>query len=307
LTVRLHLDDRPVTAGAQTGFMQFKQGANRMNRTLLGITLIVILSLGLTGCQLETAVAQASQPYSIVSPTTTEIRCEQPQPEDIATCQQWEEEILATTVRIQLSGWLASAETNTATWTRLDTEIGHGTVKDGRTLVTHNHYQMPFDLLAAGRVTGLVSLFTAAGEPILSKADINIVTVVYEDSQTLVLDFQTGTGEGLFDQLGIPSAAFKSWAELPLQPGMEVAQLDWDGIAAYVDWTEIEAVITNDETPKLQLDNFNEVGSSGGGVFRQGAHIANNWQRTTVHETGGTAVLHQFSSAVLNLFLHEKL
>ncbi len=271
-----------------------------MNRILLGITLIVILSLGLTGCQLETAVAQASQPQSVVTPTTTEIRCVQPQPEDIATCQQWEEAFLATTVRIQMSGWLASAETNTATWTRLDTEIGHGTVKDGRYLVTHNHYQMPFDLLAAGRVTGLVSLFTSAGEPILSKADINIVRDVYADSQTLVLDFQTETGERLFDQLGIPSAAFKTWTDLPLQPGQEVAQIDWDGATAHVDWVEIEAVRTDDATPKLELDNFNEVGSSGGGVFWQGVHIANNWQRTTINETGGTGILLQFSSAALN-------
>ena len=271
-----------------------------MNRTLLGISLIVIFSFSLTGCQLETAVAQASEPQLIVTPTPTEIRCEQPQPEHTATCQQWEEEILASTVRIQLSGWLASAETNTATWTRLDTEIGYGTVKEGRYLVTHNHYQMPLDLLAAGRVTGLVSLFTSAGEPILSKADINIVRDVYADSQTLVLDFQTETGERLFDQLGIPSAAFKTWTDLPLQPGQEVAQIDWDGATAHVDWVEIEAVITNDGTPKLVLDNYNEVGSSGGGVFWQGVHIANNWQRTTVNDTGGTAILYQFSSAALN-------
>jgi len=47
---------------------------------------------------------------------------------------------------------------------------------------------MPFDLLAAGRMTGLVSLFTSAGEPLLTKADLNIVSVAYQDSQTLVLD-----------------------------------------------------------------------------------------------------------------------
>ena len=270
-----------------------------MNRTILGTSLIII-SFSLIGCQLETAVAQANGPQSIVTTTTTEIRCGQPQPEDIAICQQWEEEILATTVRIQLSGWLASAETNTATWSRLDTKIGHGTVKDGRTLVTHNHYQMPFDLLAAGRVTGLVSLFTSAGEPILAKADINMVSVVYRDSQTLVLAFQTETGEGLFDVLGIPSASFKTWTDLPLQPGQEVAQIDWDGATAHVDLVEIQAVITDNGTAKLELDNFNEVGSSGGGVFWQRVHIANNWQRTTVSETGGTAVLHQFSSAALN-------
>jgi hypothetical protein len=275
-----------------------------MNRMFLGISLIVIISFSLVGCQLETAVAQASNPQSTTTQSTpaAEIQCGQPKPEDVATCQQWEEEILATTVRIQLSGWLASAEANTATWTQLNTEIGHGTVKDGRYLVTHNHYQMPFDLLAAGRVTGLVYLFTAAGEPILSKADINIVSVAYEDSQTLVLAFQTETGEGLFDGLGIPSASFKPWTDLHLQPGLEVAQIDWDGTIADVDWIRIETVITAAETPKLELANFNEIGSSGGGVFWQGIHIANNWQRTTINETGGTAVLHQYSSAALNSY-----
>lgn len=277
-----------------------------MNRTFLGINLIVILSLGLIGCQLETAVAQASQPHLNVTPTTTEIRCGQPRPEDVVTCQRWEESFVATTVRIQLSGWLASAEENTATWTRLDTETGHGTVKDGRYLVTHNHYKMPFDLLLAGRVAGLVSLFTAAGDPILSKADINIVSVAYEDNQILVLDFQTETSAGLFEELGIPSASFKAWSDLALQAGQEVAQIDWDGTTAHVDWVEIQAVMTDNEIAKLELDNFNEVGSSGGGVFWEGVHIANNWQRTTVTEIGGTAVLHQFSSAALNSFPPDK-
>ena len=276
-----------------------------MNRTFLGINLIVILSLGLIGCQLETAVAQVNQPQPILTPTTSEIRCRQPQPEHAATCQQWQVKILATTVRIQLSGWLAAAEENTATWTRLDTETGHGTVKDGRYLVTHNHYGMPFDHMAAGRVTGLVSLFTSAGEPILSKADINIVSVAYEDNQTLVLDFQTESGAGLFDELGIPSAPFKTWSDFFLQAGQEVAQIDWDGATAHVDWVAIQAVKTKDETPKLELDNFNEIGSSGGGVFWQGVHIANNWQRTMVNESGGTAVLHQFSSAALNQWSHS--
>ena len=274
-----------------------------MNRTILGIILIII-SFGLVGCQLETAVAQANEPQPTITPVmpTAEIRCGQPQSAYTTSCQQWEQEILATTVRIRLSGWLASAEENTATWTQLETEIGHGTVKDSRYLVTHNHYQMPFDLLAAGRVAGLVSLFTSTGEPILSKADINIVRVAYADSQILMLDFQTETGEGLFDQLGIPSAAFKTGAALPLQPGQEVAQIDWDGTITHVDWVEIQTVIADGETPKVQLNNFNEIGSSGGGVFWQGVHIANNWQHTTVTETGGTAVLHQYSSAALNSY-----
>jgi hypothetical protein len=50
----------------------------------------------------------------------------------------------------------------------------------------------------------------------------------------------------------------------------------------------------------LELDNFNEIGSSGGGVFWQGIHIANNWQRTTVNVSRGTAMLYQYSSAALN-------
>ena len=289
-----------------------------MNRPLVVINLIVIFSFGFVSCQVETAVIQTnnfqpaispalvSAPVSVPAaspiPTPVEIRCRQPQPAYTAICQQWEEEALATTVRIQMSGWVASAEENTATWTRLETEMGHGTVKDGRYLITHNHYQMPFDLLAAGRITGLVSLFTSAGEPILSKADINIMRVAYEDSQTLVLDFQTETGEGLFDSLSIPSADFMIWTNLSLQPGQEVAQIDWDGTTAHVDWVEIQMVTTDGETPKLELNNFNAIGSSGGGVFWQGYHIANNWRRTTVNGSEETAVPNQFSSAALNSF-----
>ena len=245
--------------------------------------------------------AQAVQPLpSAVTTDSVHVSCSQPPIGQQQQCAAWEQQILATTVRIQVSGWLASAAENTAIWTRLDTEIGHGTVMNGRYLVTHNHYQMPFDLLAAGRVAGLVSLFTSAGEPILSKADINIISIAYEDSQTLVLDFQTETGQGLFDALGLPSATCKSWTELELQPGMEVAQIDWDGTVVHVDWVQVETVLLEGETPKLELDNFNEIGSSGGGVFWRGEHIANNWQRTTVNESGRTAVFRQFSSAALN-------
>jgi hypothetical protein len=279
-----------------------------MKRIFLFITFISIIfsifSNLFSGSRSQAIYAQAiqSQPKTTAttSTPTTVVTCSNPSASQQQQCAAWEQQILTTTIRIQVSGWLASAAANTATWTRLDTEVGHGTVMNGRYLVTHNHYYMPFDLLAAGRIEGLVSLFTSAGETLLSKADLNIVNVAYQDSQTLVLDFDTGTGQGLFDTLGVPSATFKSWPELDLQPGLEVAQLDWDSHTAHVDWVQIEAVMIDGTTPRLELDNFNVIGSSGGGVFWRGIHIANNWQRTTVHERGGTAISRQFSTAALN-------
>ncbi len=269
----------------------------------IGIALS-IFSILLSGSWTQDAYAQAvpSQPTAMATKLTPtmDVACFNPSASWQQQCATWERQILAMTVRIQVSGWLASAEANTATWTQLDKEVGHGTVMNGRYLVTHNHYHMPFDLLTTGRVTGLISLFTTEGNPLLTKADLNIVSLAYQDSQTLVLDFHTETGQGLFDTLNVPSASFQSWPELELQPGVEVAQINWDGTTAHVDWVQVEAVVTEGETPKLELDNFNEIGSSGGGVFWQGQHIANNWQRTTVTESGGTAVLHQYSSAALN-------
>jgi hypothetical protein len=96
------------------------------------------------------------------------------------------------------------------------------------------------------------------------------------------------------------SADFRSWETLPLQPGMEVAQIDWDGQIAHVDWVRVTAVHFEGDTPYLELDNFVQQGASGGGVFYEGVHIANNWFRSTDRTADSGEVVRQASVAALN-------
>lgn len=266
-----------------------------MERFLSGAILILYMTLFLGHGQVKTAVAQEETPTP-----TNQIRCHQPQPEHEALCQQWEEAILAQTVRVRFSGWVKSGKANSDEQTWLDTEIGHGTVQNGRYLVTHNHYQMPFDLIALGRVIGTVSLYTSNGTPLLTNAQLQIISIAYEDSQSLVLEFATQDGKGLFEIMGIPSATFQTAANLAVQPGHEIAQIDWNGNAAHVDWVTIKSIGIDGNTPVIFLNNFNQAGSSGGGVFWQGFHIANTWQHTTVYVKGTTSIVRQYSSAALN-------
>jgi hypothetical protein len=196
--------------------------------------------------------------------------------------------VLASTVRIEFHGPGGG--------------IGHGTVIGGRYLVTHNHYLASAATLANGgngEVTA-VSVYKASGDIILLEAPLSYFTVAAEKPETLVLDFQAYGGVGFFDSLGVPSAESKTLAELSLQPGTEVAQIDWDGGTAHVDWVRVTAVYTEGDTPTLELDNFVEQGASGGGVFYEGYHIANNWSRHTDRAADTGEVLRQVSVAAFN-------
>jgi hypothetical protein len=81
---------------------------------------------------------------------------------------------------------------------------------------------------------------------------------------------------------------------------MEVAQIDWDGATAHVEWVVIEDVVMNDGTPRLELANAVMRGASGGGVFWNGYHIANNWSQATTYDANSGAVTRQYSVAALN-------
>jgi hypothetical protein len=101
---------------------------------------------------------------------------------------------------------------------------------------------------------------------------------VLEDPETLVLDFGSNDeGVGFFDQFEMSSAKFISWDEVNLQPGVEVAQVAWDGKNTHIEWVSVDEVIIDARTPQLILNNQVESGSSGGGIFLNGSHIANNW------------------------------
>lgn len=230
---------------------------------------------------------------------SNEKSCQTPEPEMVQTCADLEEQILGATVRIELHRWQEDAGERGE---HIDGGIGHGTVKDGRYIITHNHYPMSLDSIE-GTVAGeqiRVSIYKANGEMILDSVQPSAFSIVAEDSETVVLDFGEYVGEGLFTRLGIPSVGFISWQDLSLAPGMEVAQIDWDKDTAHVDWVPIKQVVTSNGTPHLELENGIIKGASGGGVFWNGLHIGNNWTNTTIEEVTGDVVLATFSAAALN-------
>jgi hypothetical protein len=147
-----------------------------------------------------------------------------------------------------------------------------------------------------------LSLYKANGELILADVPITILTVVAQDSQTLVLDFNAYGTEGLFAALGLPSAQFAAGQTLPLtlQPGLEVAQINWDGQTSQVRWTQIESVTDVNGTPQLKLATPVAQGASGGGVFWNGYHIANNWLQGSIQTIESGEVTDQYSVAALN-------
>ena len=277
------------------------------------IIVLIVFVMTLFACTPQTSVIEVSaiMPQAVdsapmkidnASTGTSELNedsCHAPDPVRAPMCAALEAQILATTVRIELHRW---SEVDGQRGEHIDGGIGHGTVKDGRYLITHNHFSMPLDSIE-GSVAGeqiRISIYKANGEAIIDSAKSSTFTIVAEDSETVVLDFGEYVGEGLFAMLGIPSAQFSSWQALSLAPGMEVAQINWDNETAHVEWVQIKQVMTNDSTPHLELDNGIIKGASGGGVFWNGLHIGNNWTNTTIQEVTGGVVLDAFSTAALN-------
>ncbi|VAW42299.1 hypothetical protein MNBD_CHLOROFLEXI01-1555 [hydrothermal vent metagenome] len=227
-----------------------------------------------------------------------ENRCQTPSPADAQSCAALEEQILASTVRIELHRW---QEAEGKRGEHIDGGIGHATVKDGRYLVTHNHFPMSLDSiegLAGEQIR--ITIYKADGEVIIESVQSSAFTIVFEDSETVVLDFGEYVGEGLFAMLGIPSAEFYNWQTVSLAPGMEVAQINWDNETAHVEWVNIKSVLTFNGTPQIELDKEVIKGASGGGVFWNGIHIGNNWKNTTVQAVNDGAILEAFSTAALN-------
>lgn len=274
--------------------------------------ILIVFVMMFIACRPETTVIEVSAtrpqeadtnpPHidndSNVTAVINENSCRIPNPADAQSCAALEEQILATTVRIELHRWL-KAEGRRGE--HIDGGIGHATVKDGRYLVTHNHFGMPLDAIEgmAGEQVR-ISVYKANGEIILDSVPTSAFSVVVEDGETVVLDFGEYTGDGLFAMLGMPSAEFQSRHTLSLAAGMEVAQINWDNETAYVTWVNIKSVVTADGTPRIELANSVIKGASGGGVFWNGRHIGNNWTSTTVQAANGGAVLEAFSTAALN-------
>jgi hypothetical protein len=222
--------------------------------------------------------------------------CANPRPGMVKKCQGLEQQILASTVRLEWHVWIKKEDANG--YTRVD-RIGHATIKDGRYLVTHNHGEIQQSDLTSNRLNR-ISIFTAAGVPRLMNVPLTTVAIAVQDAETLVLDFGVYDGQGLFAMEGMSSAEFKAWESLLLQPGMQVAQVIWDGETASVAWVKIDDIVTDGGTPRLELDNTVKPGTSGGGVFWNGYHVANTWSQRTVLNASGEAVSRQCSVAALN-------
>jgi hypothetical protein len=223
----------------------------------------------------------------------TSMSCEEPAQPSEPSCDTLERQILTTVVRYEIYG--PSTDGNG----RQAEGLGHGTVKDGRYLVVHNHFGVDLISFKSNSQEGVVTMYTGIGDLFLWKAHAPIFTVV-EESEILVLDFGTSrSGEGFFDSMGIQSARFDSWQEASPSTGQIVAQVTWDGRRSDVAWSAIDEVILKGTTPRIVLSNTLLPGASGGGVFLDGVHVGVNWQRGRHRgETGN--VLQQFSTAALN-------
>ena len=204
------------------------------------------------------------------------ISCANPIPGREAVCRAMEQKILDSTVRIYMYTTLIPVE---GICCRVITANGYATVKDGRYLITHNHFnETLFPILQQGDPKGLVyiNVINTAGEVLLT-VPAQAVVLLVSDHQSLVLDFGLKDGRGVFESLGLSSASFKAPSFTDLQPGMEVAQIDWDGLSSHIQWTTIESVEIVNETPVVKLSSCIRSGASGGGLFRHGVHIGNNW------------------------------
>ncbi len=245
---------------------------------LITLSSLFILSLIVPFTSIFRAIgtAEAGEPAAAVS-------CAQPAAEHRAQCLHMEKQILKATVRIEFQT-LVVAENETGY--EMLNAVGHATVKDGRTLVTHNHTEIPLSIdrpAGADDVYTRVFLWTAAGD-LVHEGPLTDFAIILEDEETLVLalreaDFLTG--------LGFTPAAFSSWRDELPGIGTEVAQVDWDGARTRIDWVTVTEVDTETGVPQLEAAGGAKKGASGGGIFWQGRHIANNWKVERGLDTSG--------------------
>lgn len=275
-----------------------------MRKQLAGLETIILqigLLLLLAGCAPGMTVSDepAAAPVADSSaaavgehtvPATVEEKaepaCANPDEANAVRCREMEREILSATVRLEFEVYAPAA----AGGFRLeDGSIGHGTIVEGRYLLTHNHFGLSLADFEDGRRRTL-TVYAPDGEILLQDAPFGSFEVVVAAPQTLVFDFGDYGGEGLFGFLGLGSTRFNPEQSERLQAGMAVAQVDWDGNIAHVDWVRIDAIREEGGTRVLVLGNFVAQGASGGGVFYDGYFLANNWFRRTERTVEGELV-----------------
>jgi hypothetical protein len=258
-----------------------------MHGKLYSFTFVFFIFIGGIGWQI---LGTVEQPYTVATEYAT---CTQTTTTNAEICAAQEAEILASVVRIVLHANFQKGQL-----TDFRGNVGHATVMAGRYLITHNHFAIDLPALSVTNhqdLTGL-SLYNAAGQRIVHNAPVGTFQVAAQDAQTLVLDF----GPDYFDNLNIPSASFMTAQDAHITVGSEVAQLDWDGEQAYVVWTTVTQAAHYHESPYLELDHYAMVGASGGGVFWQGYHVANNWVHGTITDPDSGEFMRAYSLAALN-------
>lgn len=212
--------------------------------------------------------------------------CIQPRGKAEQACRELEKHILAATVRMELVSWIVSDDESGY---ELDSIVGHATIKEGRYLVTHNHFRIPLSIRhrdGEPEVYVVVKLSNSSGK-LLFEGPLSDFELVWEDPEALVI---TPKEDGLLEKLGFVSAEFSDWPTVPLEAGMEVAQVDWDGATTRVDWVTVQEVKVEDGVPRLVLADDVTPGASGGGIFWRGVHIANNWAMVQQFEGSGALV-----------------
>lgn len=225
------------------------------------------------------------------------LSCAQPTTIDmVRTCREFEQRILAATVRLEWREW---DKDEAGHYRYVGGNIGFGTIKAGRYVITHNHIRLP--LTGQSSTSEIkISVVTADGTYIWQNVPISAVAIAMQQAQTLTLDFGPEAETKLFGPHGLISAEFADWQSLPLRPGLEVAQVDWNGRVVQIDWVPIDTVAVVEGLPRLELANFVAKGASGGGVFWHGYHIGNNWSRVTTYQKRDAQIVRRYSIVALN-------
>lgn len=249
---------------------------------LISLTLLSLLVIGIGptiardhGMNISGTQTVQGIEDSIASHLNESILCANAQEEVREQCEIREAHILASVIRFEIYG---PSDDDPAL---LVYRVGHGTVMNGRYLVVHNHFH--FDVNAFGGAFAediFINLYRADGQTLVQNLHAPAFRVVREEPETMLWDFGPGeSGEGFFESLGVASASFKGPDQVQPKLGSKVAQVVWDGQSTGVEWVMIEEVNLDCEQPTIMLGNPLQPGASGGGVFLEGHHIANNWMR----------------------------
>lgn len=243
-----------------------------MKVQLLLSSLIIIILAQILSLNIAVPVTLDAVPAMSSQVAVSDVTSGQAPAADTLARRQIEERILKATVRIYIETWVVNPDESGY---ELDTAASHATLKGGRFLVTHNHFSAPITGGSRDKELGYigVTLANSDGEP-LFKGPLSDFELVWEDPETLIIAHKD---DSLFEKLGFASAEFADWSSAPLEPGSEVAQVDWDGTTTRVDWTTVQEINVNEGVPRLVLADSITLGASGGGIFWQGKHIANNW------------------------------